>query len=385
MRSAAALVPLALLTVLTSLTSVACSGDDDDGGPGAADAAGEGTDLATIAGGLASLPQTGEEAETIVWGDLERAAEAVGVERPADPGDGEAAEDYLRALTIGTDGAAGAGVVTPESAHLERSRDQTAILDELGWSAVEVDRFVERQTPPGVMTVMQGSFDEDALTEALGEPDDGTWSVGPGEDFARDLEDVSPARPIGESLWLGLDGDRLSVTRSSGHSAAVRRVLAGAGGTPTFAADEALAAVAGALDAESPYAAVLIRPGLSGPPPEIPAGPSELGEACQQALPVPTTAVGTAAADADGPVIVLALAHGSPEAAEANAEAVERIATEGATFAGDRPWTEIVSLDDVSVADDDRTVVARLRPRETRNSVFWYQIVVQQESLVTSC
>jgi hypothetical protein len=379
MRAVAVLIPLALLTA-------ACSGDDDGGGSGAFGGAGGGDrDLATIAGGLASLPDGGEQQETIVWGDLERAAEVAGVDRPTDPGDAEAARDYLRALTGGTGGDDGsAGLVTPEAAHVDRSPDQAEFVDEVGWSILDVDRFVERQTPPGVVTVMQGSFDEGALTDALGDPDAGTWTAGTGEDFAQDLREISPARPLGESLWLGLDGDRLSVARSSGDSAAVRRALAGADGTPTLAADESFAALADALDAEEPYAAMLVRPGPSG----VPSGratPSQAEAVCDGALPEPAAAVGTAVTDDDGPVIVLAFAHESPEAAEASAEAVEDIAAEGSSFATNRPWSEIVSVDGVEVADDGQTVVARLRPRESRNALLWYQMVIQQESLVSSC
>jgi hypothetical protein len=380
MRAVAALLPLALLTV------AACSGDDDGGSAGTG--AG-GADLATIAGGLASLPETGEPQERIVWGDVERATEVGGLDRPTEPG--EAAVDYLRALTAGPAGDAGdagddrpVGLVTPEAAHVDRAPDQAELEDELGWSILDVDRFVERQTPPGVVTVLDGSFDESALTDALGEPDDDTWTAGTGEDFAQDLDEVSAARPIGESLWLGLDGDRLSVARSSGDSAAVRRAVGGSGGTPTVADDEALAAVARVLDAETPYAALLVRPGLSGVP-ERSATPSALEAACEQALPAAASAVGTAVADDDGPVFVLAFAHESPEAAEANAEALERIATEGSSYATNRPWSDLLSLDGVDVADDGRTVVARLRPREAGNAMLWYQIVLQQDSLVSSC
>src|ERR671924_512186 len=114
MRAVAALLPLALLTV------AACSGDDDGGSAGTG--AG-GADLATIAGGLASLPETGEPQERIVWGDVERATEVGGLDRPTEPG--EAAVDYLRALTAGPAGDAGdagddrpVGLVTPEAAHV---------------------------------------------------------------------------------------------------------------------------------------------------------------------------------------------------------------------------------------------------------------------------
>ncbi len=142
--------------------------------------------------------------------------------------------------------------------------------------------------------------------------------------------------------------------------------------------------LADALDGESPYAAVLVRPGISA----TSSGqltPAQAGAACDQALPEPTTAVGTAVADDDGPLIVLAFAHGSAAAAEANADAVQRIAESGTSLRSGRLWSEIVHLAGVSVADDDTTVVARLRPQDPANTRLGYDLVANRDSLVASC
>lgn len=370
-RPLAALVPLALLA------TVACS--DDGGGPGDDDG------LGSIAAGLAVLPEPGEPDETIVWGDLARAGEIAGVARPDDPGDDEAVRAYLQAVTggpVAEDESSSVVLVPPTPAHLGRVSDQAGFAEAAGWSVLEVDRFIERQTPPGVVTLMEGSFSEDALTDALGEPDDGTWTAGNGESFAVDVTDTSPARPLGESLWLGLDGDHLAVTRSAEHAAAARRTLTGGGDTPTFASDETLTLLASTLDDESPYAAMLVRPGLTALP-----SPQDLPEAaetlCERTLPEPTAAAATAVADDEGPVILVALAHESADAASTNAEALERLATEGDSFTG-QPWSELLDLEDVSTTGDD-LVVARLRPTEPARASLWYELVVRQDSLVSSC
>jgi hypothetical protein len=386
--------PGRLVTALLSiaLLAAACSGDDDSGSVDAdadtgADDAGAG--LGSVADGLASLPEIedpSDDQEVIVWGDLVQAAEIAGVDRPSDPTDEAQLRGYVQAVTGGPVDDESSPVVarTPEAAHVERL-DVTGFADELGWSILDVDRFAERQTPPGRVTVLEGPFDEGQLTDALGEPDDGTWVVGSDEPFAQSFDEVSAARPLGESLWLTRSGDHLTVARSPQDSNAARQAVTGADGTATLADDEALAGLAAALDAESPYAAMLVRPGLTAvPAPSARTTPEQAEAQCAQALPEATAAVGTAVADDDGPLIVIALAHSSPAAAEANAEALERIATEGTSIANGQPWSEYVSVDDVSVTGDD-VAVARLRPAEPSLASLWHSVVSQQDSLVGSC
>jgi hypothetical protein len=373
----AALVPLAVL-------AGACSGDDDDGGWFRY---GRGSGLDSIAAGLAMLPDTGEDEETIAWGDLVEAAEVAGVEWPPDATDADTVNDYLLALTgVGGEDGGGpsAAAIPPETANGRRPYDPE-FAEEVGWSIVDVDRFVERQTPPGVVAVLEGSFDEDQLNEALGEPQDGTWTVGDGEPFAVNPQEVSPARPLGQSLWLARTDNRLTVARSPEHSAAVGEILAGHEDTPTLADDPALSGLAAALDAESPYAAMLARPAPSTAPPS--GFTPEAAEArCAQAdiAPEPTAAVGTAIAEDDGPVILVALAHTSPEAADANAEALERMVEAGTSFSTGQAWSELVRLDDVSVTGDGLVALARLRPDEPAQATLWYELLLRQDSLIAS-
>jgi hypothetical protein len=377
---------LAGLLALVLVAGACSDGDGSDGLEGAGGSEGSVGGVGTIAGGLAALPESGEDTESIVWGDMARAAEIAGLERPDDPGDSEAVVDYLQPLTAGRvdpDTTAPVMVVPPEAAGADRLAEMDAFADELGWSLLDVDRFIERQTAPDIVTVMEGRFDEGAITDALGEQSEGLWVAGDpdGEPFQQDLQDITVARPLGQSLWMGLDGDRLTVARSPDSAES-----AGSDGEgPTLADDEPLAELAAALDAEDPYAAMLVRPGLSADPVNMRATPEMADALCDAVLPAETTAVATGLTDDDGPVYLIALAHGSSGAADANARALEELIAEGSSIATRRSWSDLVTLDGVEVTGDDRVVVARLRQTEPGPPGLWYQIVQQRESLVSHC
>jgi hypothetical protein len=374
-----------------ALIAGACSDGDDSGGSGQSGGSGgsgaSGEGLETIAGALAAVPESREESETVLWGDMARAAELAGLERPDDPGDTDAVVDYVQSLTTGridADTTSPVLVLPPEAAGVDRVNELDAFADEVGWSILDVDRFIERQTEPDVVTVLEGGFQESAMSEALGEPSDGLWVAGHRDagEFEIDIADRTVARPLGESLWLGLDGNRLAVARSRDSAEAAR----GNGSeAATLADDEAFAALGAALDAEDPYAAMLVRPGLAIDPVDMRATPEQADALCDVALPEATTGVATGLADDDGPVYLVALAHDSSAAAAANAEAFEDVVASGTSAATREPWSDMVTLDGVEVTGDDRVVVARLRPTETGPLALWYQVLIQRDSLVGYC
>ncbi|HEY8526514.1 MAG TPA: hypothetical protein VIL48_16185 [Acidimicrobiales bacterium] len=381
---------LAVVVSLLALAGAACGGDDDDGDGSILAGAGEGggdDGLATIAGSLAALPAAESQDPTqIAWGDLARAAEIAGVTPPDDPADEEAVRTYLQGVLGNVRGSGDpvAYAVPPEASN-HMNPDVTAFADEVGWSILDIERFVERQTPPAYVTVMEGGFDESRLSDALGEAEDGTWRAGEGDAYEMSPQEASPARRFGEALWFTLPDGRLTVTRSPDDSAAVTQALTG-GDAPTLADDPALAGVATALDEESAYAAMLLAGGGDGAGPAGAGAPPEARQAaCAQALPQPTAAVGTGVADEDGPVILIALAHESADAAQANAEALERLVTEGHSVQTNQPWSELVSLDAVGTTGDGLVTVARLRPTDPTRAQLWYQLLFNRDALVTSC
>jgi hypothetical protein len=397
---------LTLTVALAASALAACAdeGDPDDGPPGGGRSGEATADLDTIAGALGALPPADDEAVQVAWGDLARAAEIADVTRPTDTGDERAVIDYVNAVTggarvAGAEGAVPVAALAPEAAHVERTPRLDEVVDDVGWTILDVDRFVERQTVPEVVTVIGGDIDEDRLDAAMGEPTDGTWVAGD-PDGGVDLAGATAARPLGEPLWITLAGDDLVVTRQVDATPAVRRALGvptdadasagatGAVGTAVLADDPDLVAVADALDAEDAYSALLVRPGLSltpllGPGAEA---PGAFEQACEAGLDADTTAVATGIADDDGPVLLIALAHPSRDDAEANAAAVERVATEGRDVMGDRPWSDRVTFESAEVTGDDGTVViARLRPVEAIGARLWYELLVRRDTLVSSC
>jgi hypothetical protein len=357
------------------------SDDDPSGGAGGGDAG-----PATVTGGLAAFPDTGED-EQVAWSDVAVARELAGLERP-EVDDTQAVIDYVSTITgtrSGDDGTWGpVAIVPPESANLMRSADVAEFAAEVGWSFIDVDRFAERQVPPNVVTVLQGELDEEAITDALGEPDGGTWVAGD-PDGDMDLDAVSAARPLGEPLFLAEGDGNLVVTRRTDGTGPVLDALAGDADGATLADDEGLGALGRALDAEGAYSALLVRPGLRAGALDV-TSPEAAAAACESALPAATTATATGIADDEGPVLLVAHAHDSADAAEANAEAIETLVTEGASLASRQDYSEIVSLDGVEVTGDDGTVVvARLRPAGDAPPRIWSDMLVQREGLLSHC
>jgi hypothetical protein len=376
---------------LVSVVVVACSAESDEALPGVTGGG------AGIGGLLGSLPVPSEQDEPVVvaYGDLARAAEIAGVEPPSDPSDQEAVLRYVNAVTGGPvpdDGEGGeegedgptssspVAAVPPSVAHAERAVDIEEFADDVGWTILQVDRFIERQNLPDAVTVLDGRFDRDSLDDALGETEDGAWVAGDGEAGALNPDEATAARPLGEPLWLSLDDQRLVVTRSAEDMAAARDADGGEG---TLADDAVLAALADALDEEAVYTALLHDGPLESAPGGREASPEQREELCDEALAEGPAGVASGLADDDGPVIVLALVHDDPDAAEANAAAIERMVEEGVSFLTAEPWSERLTLDEVTA--DGAVTVARLRPLEQADADMWRQILVNQDSLLASC
>jgi hypothetical protein len=377
--------------LVLAVPAVGC-GDDDDGGGGAF---GGGADagLANVSGALAALPDNGED-QTVVWGDLARATEIAGLERPTDLADTDAVLDYLMAVT-GTvrdedDTREPVAVVPPDVAQIDRAADIQGFTDDVGWNILQVDRFAERQSPPDSITLLDGDFDDADLTTAMGEPTDGVWVAGSGgEPGELDVDEISPARPLGESMWLSRNGGDglLSVTRSAESAATADAAAAGNPKGAVLGDDASLAGLAGALDEQEAYGALVVRPGINGLGAVGAVTPEQAERLCGEMLPEPTAALATGiTADDEGPVLLVVLAHLSSDAASANADALETIVTEGGSVVSGQPWSERFTLDGVeTTGDDDLIVVARLRPTEAIGARLWYDVVVQRDSLVTSC
>jgi hypothetical protein len=116
------------------------------------------------------------------------------------------------------------------------------------------------------------------------------------------------------------------------------------------------------------------------------AGPEAAAAACESALPSPTIATATGITDDDGPVLLVAHAHDAAGAAEANAEALEQLVTEGTSLSTRQPYSELVTLDGVEVTgEDDTVVVARLRPAGDTPARLWVDMLFRREGIVGYC
>ena len=74
--------------------------------------------------------------------------------------------------------------------------------------------FAEVQAPPQPFSVLTGDFSQADLDAAMGPAVDGVWRVGPDTDGDVELSGRTAARPLGETLRLGLKGDDLAVART---------------------------------------------------------------------------------------------------------------------------------------------------------------------------
>lgn len=331
------------------------------------DASGGGGDR-SVGAYLAALPAyDGDDPVVVSYGDLARAAEIAGIERPADVSDDDAVVDYL--MDIGgqrqDEGeTARVAVLVPEAAQTASSAaDQEAFVEDVGWSILELDAFGERYTQPRPIAVLDGDFDGGRLDDALDEAGEGLWVAGD-PDGEMHVDDITPARPTGEALWLGLDDDRLTVGREEDDVTAAREAD---GGDDTLAGDEALSSMGAALDDRDVYSAMLVSdPGMSADlagrvlgsdaaPDELAAELADLPR-CDGAM----TGVAVGVADDGEPLLVVAIAHADEASAEANVDTISEVLTDGQTLSSARPWSDVLAVE--SVEAEGTVVVATARP-----------------------
>jgi hypothetical protein len=149
------------------------------------------------------------------------------------------------------------------------------------------------------------------------------------------------------------------------------------GGDPVFAD------LADTLDAADAYSGLLRRGSFEGLGVTARLTPEQAEEACEDALPGPFAGVGVGITDDDGPVFVIAYVTPDEGAAAATAEAVERIVGDGRSVVTGEPWSERLTVDEVSA--DGNVAVARLRPAEPGPAALWRQLGMQRDNLVAHC
>lgn len=313
----------------------------------------------TVVGALSEVPVSGEHDD--VWqvsiADLAAATELAGLARPTTPAPGQIA-GWMGPLTgISSQGnpVAPVFVPLPETFSPGRLAQTDEFVDELGWSVLDVDAFVEWSAPPRRFAVVTGAFDAPGIESRLTETAPGVFTAGNGEDLSQDFDDTTVARPLGRPLHITIDGDHMAVSLST---RMVEAWLAGDG--RSLADDDSLVAVAKSLDAADVVAAFLVGERNDGT--DTSAAPDD-SKVTTPAGPDSYTAVGIGWSLVDGEAVMsVVYDFGEPAAAANLVEPFRSIYTDGVSFVSGRPLSTFFSVDDVASAG--RTVTVTLRPVE---------------------
>lgn len=349
-----------LAAVLVACAALGACSDDDNSG------ADDGSTY-SVAGSLEQLPAAAvrDNPALVVSGDLDRASQLAGVERPTSAADSDAVIEWAMAISGGPRNGANSDVsVMPlDALRFERLNQIDEIDDELGWSILDVTSYAGVDSPPEHLASLTGDFDTKLIDAAQGDRNDGIWSLGD-DDFTIDVKQVSAAPPLGSSVRTAVEGGRL------GESASTPTIEAWLAGKDTLADDEAMRDVAEALDDHDVYSAVIVSnvDGLDADD-----APSPGDEALE-----PSDAFAAGAAhDGDGAQVVIAVRNADDDAADRNTAALRTLFEEGNTVATRHPWSDLVTVADVDV--DGRVVVVTLDLADGRPPTLAYQWILTRE------
>lgn len=313
---------------------------------------------------LSHIPDTKAMRSQVLLSDYGAAKESVDVEG------GGSARDELARLTLD------AGL-TPSDLVQTVGRDGDALREELGIPVIDIEREVTAGAPPDTILVLEGGVDRDAIDEATA--DDRTWSdlrrerrASGQEYYAWDGEQlhpdrITPVRGLGRGGRLAVDPPVAVWTNTD--AAMKASLTASAGDTKSLAENADVRAVVGALEDADAYGMALT---------DVPPSPGADTGGPQPLLEPELVAVGAAARDGD-PQVIVVLQQASAADAEENATRLRAIAEQGASIVARRPWSELLSIDDITTDGD--LVVATFGTESTR---LWYQAVLTRDSLLAT-
>lgn len=277
---------------------------------------------------LGELPESAAgDAPLVLTGDLARASEIGGLDRPSNPDDSDPVHEWISGLGGGT---LQSDVFVPWPQALFPSTSQPVeAKDTYGWSVLDVDAFAAVSLPPDDFLVVSGDFDDKTLDGGLAEVDGE-------EDIVTDLDgadhdsgtlDPTPLNRYGAPTRLAEDDGRIA---ASPNTEAVRDWL---DDTESLADDDSYADLARALDEHDVYSAVFTAAEDGDPAAAMlgeGAGPEEVEELRAEldgVLPDdPYDAIGLGwASDDDGALVVMAYHFDSDDAAENSKDALEEL------------------------------------------------------------
>lgn len=314
----------------------------------------------TAAGGgaigtlLAATPELAADRSDdffLSFGDIARASEAVGLARPTSVLDSAAVKKWLLTLSgiEGDDAGRGLRFEFPKVFATVKFAQLTSVHDELGWTILDVDRYLSVHAGDTGYSVMQGRVAPQSLDTAMGPAVNGVWRLG-ADDNGRDMKHRSAARPNGEFLRFGLSDGLLAVARST---PVITDFLGGS--APSLADDPGLEAVAKALDSAQVYTATLLTSRhTKGLPSTLPAA-ADLAAKKLLMRPFDTMAIGVAVG-ADGSIVTFAYHQADAATAAANAKILANILATAQISADGKPYTDL--LQPATITTDGATLIA---------------------------
>lgn len=245
-----------LLFVAVTTMLVSCGEDEPRPSPGSEPTPTRSVEspdfsLTEMLGEVPALVREPGERFTLYAGDLTHATDLAGLERPTSP---EAAGMWVSNLGgIGVVDGWPPVVFVPLDVPLAGSSPANLVDEDLGWSVVDVDRFVAYRIAGNAHTlVAQGSFDDHTL-DGVRQMSGRIHSAGQAADLDGELEQATPARPLGVPLRMAVDDARLM---ASNYTSAVQAWLAGT--DKTLVDDALLAPIAALLDERDVYSALIV-------------------------------------------------------------------------------------------------------------------------------
>lgn len=339
MRTFTTLIPAGLAA---ALVLTACSGSDAE---------------FSVQNALERLPDPDPSAPvTIAVGDVDAAAELIGLDR-----DGDVADDrpITYQLSVNFEGD-NARAFLPLPGMVADDPDSAA---ELGWGYNDIGQFAEVVSrgsgPVTFVTAFQPREGAELGTEEMTEVGDGVFTIGEGEDLETNFEETSRLRPTG---WPLRAGEAEGQTYLSGSTPLVRRAL---DGETDLGEDEGLVAIAERLDEHEVYGAYLLVRSTFGLDPARILGPGTdpsdaaalLEALAEDAVQQPFTGAGVGwAVEDDTPVAVVVYDFGSTEAAEQAVAGVESVWAQGTLSTGQRV-SDLVTVREVAAQDATVSVV----------------------------
>jgi hypothetical protein len=372
-------VRLAVLATSLLATSILLAGCSDDTDP-----LDSGDDYSVV-GALSELPASVEgDAALILTGDVARASDVTGLDRPSDPGS-EEVNAWVGALTAADPGD-GVPVFVPLPDELVPFESSPSDMDaQVGWSVVDVDSFAALAQPPDDFLVVSGNFDEDTLDEDLSEVDDGIVTDVVGDDHEQNLAEPTAFSRLGAPTRFAEDDARIAASSTTD---AVRDWL---DGEESLADDDGYADIARALDEHEVYSAVLtaVQPGID--PAALILGDqvsaeqlNALIEQLEDQLPeesYDTVGVGWSADD-DGPLVATAYHFDSEDAAKNSVDALRELYESGSSVQSQRPFSDYLEVQDAET--EGSVVVVTSRPTEDGGLSFAYKALVSRDVLFLS-